>query len=68
MFIRLLTFKNKRGGKRQYLQIARSIRHGKKVTQKVIAHLGRIDTPEGRRKLRILAKRILEFIRRAERR
>jgi len=43
MYIRKLVQKNKNGKKRIYLQLVKSYRVGKKVKQKVIATIGRLD-------------------------
>jgi len=43
MYIKELVQKNKNGKKRIYLQLVKSYRVGKKVKQKVIATIGRLD-------------------------
>ena len=63
MYLKKLIFKNKKdGSQREYLQIVKSCREGKKVQQKLVAHLGRVDTPTGLRAVEELALKLLDFV------
>ena len=43
MFLRTMRFKNKDGSTREYLQLIKSYRQGKRTRQKLVANLGRLD-------------------------
>jgi len=56
MFIKKLVLKNKDKTTRTYLQIVESFRTEGKIRQRVLFHLGRADTDEGRAKLTEMSK------------
>lgn len=57
MYLRHTTVR-RQGKTHTYWRLVRSVRHGGRVRQEVVAHLGRLDAPE-RRKASSLARHFL---------
>src|SRR3990172_12896016 len=51
------TMRKKNGKVHTYWRLVRSVRHGRKVVQETVAHLGELDA-EGRAKAKLLARQI----------
>lgn len=60
MFIRRVTAKNKDGSKREYFQLAESVRINGKPRNRVICTLGRVDDPETQEKIEKMAQSLLK--------
>jgi len=60
MFLKKLVLKNKDNTTRTYAQFVESYRVGGKIRQRVLYHLGRLDTPEGQAKIRTMGEALLE--------
>lgn len=61
MYLKIHTQKNKKDGhERRYVQIVESRRVNGQPRQKVLLSLGRIDTPEGRKRLESLTEAFIE--------
>jgi len=61
MFLRTLRFKNKDGSTREYLQLIKSYRQGKKTRQKLVANLGRLDILKKSGQIERLAKALQKY-------